>query len=142
MEADAHSADQEKKRRWRPTVAPYRPKGIPNIRAPKPLPGQMLLPGMEPLEEPELGSSQHAELDDRRELTTDSPSDPCIQKPEATSSSEASGEIRCPNCGASEFDGDGDCLKCWEPGVLQRNIESSNTTPGGDPSSDPSSDTE
>jgi hypothetical protein len=23
----------------------------------------------------------------------------------------------CPNCGGRRFDADGDCLRCWEPGV-------------------------
>jgi hypothetical protein len=25
----------------------------------------------------------------------------------------------CPNCGATEFDEDGDCTSCWEPGVVK-----------------------
>ena len=24
----------------------------------------------------------------------------------------------CPNCGGVEFDEDGDCTSCWEPGVV------------------------
>jgi hypothetical protein len=25
----------------------------------------------------------------------------------------------CPNCGGTEFDEDGDCTSCWEPGVVE-----------------------
>ena len=25
----------------------------------------------------------------------------------------------CPNCGGTEFDEDGDCVECWEPGVAR-----------------------
>jgi hypothetical protein len=35
----------------------------------------------------------------------------------------------CPNCGGTEFDEDGDCIRCWEPGVVpggsRRNVEES-----------------
>jgi hypothetical protein len=25
----------------------------------------------------------------------------------------------CPNCSGTEFDEDGDCTSCWEPGVVE-----------------------
>jgi hypothetical protein len=29
------------------------------------------------------------------------------------------GAAICPNCGGTEFDADGDCVGCWEPGVVR-----------------------
>jgi hypothetical protein len=26
--------------------------------------------------------------------------------------------VKCPNCGGTEFDEDGDCAVCFEPGVI------------------------
>ena len=105
--------------RWRPAVTPFRPQGVRRLRRRRPAAGQMLLPGIELGEE----SAQAAEP-----IATDT--DP-IHAPEVpTRSTEAEAckpTLHCPNCGATEFDEDGDCIKCWEPGVAR-----TDTKPGAE----------
>jgi hypothetical protein len=74
---------------WHPMIPLYRPHPLARIRPRKPLPGQMCLPGMELVD---------------------------VERPcSPTSGTEAV----CPNCGGTEFDEDGDCTACWEPGVVE-----------------------
>ena len=55
--ADVNSpAENAETYRWRPAVAPYRSRRPPRIRKSKPLPGQMVFPGMEP----DVGSPEPA----------------------------------------------------------------------------------
>ena len=35
-----------------------------------------------------------------------------------TTATVISGVAVCPNCGGTEFDADGDCMTCWELGVV------------------------
>lgn len=42
--------------------------------------------------------------------------------------SPASGTV-CPNCGGTEFDDDGDCVRCWEPGVATARPPEQSDTP-------------
>lgn len=97
--------DGPEKRPWRPVVFPYRPHVAPRARARKPLPGQRYLPGLEPSEpasECSLTTAKDENIAELQERT------------------DASGTaVRCPNCGSSDFDDDGDCTNCWEPGVVR-----------------------
>jgi len=91
MGDDVNSADEAEAYRWRPAVAPFRPGGIRRIRARRPLPGQMSLPGLESADEP-------------------------------APTAEQTGDERRPDAAAdTEFDEDGDCIRCWEPGVAPGN---------------------
>ncbi len=98
-------------RPWRPVVAPYRPPSLSRIRARKPLPGQLLLPGIEA-----TGSRNAGQQDDRGHGTGQ-------LMPEPQGPSRA---LICPNCGGTRFDDDGDCVACWEPGVAKTHCEARN----------------
>jgi hypothetical protein len=106
---DINPADKAKAYRWRPAVSPYRPRGISGIRPRKPLPGQMVLPGIECGEE---SSPAEGAVDAENRLTD--PGKVPGRKHNAGPFAPA-----CPNCGSTEFDEDGDCIHCWEPGVVQ-----------------------
>jgi hypothetical protein len=89
------------KGRWQPVVPPFRVRPAIKVRRTKPLPGQLYLPGMEPTED--NGRSRLPE-DDGLALYEEAGGGP---------------QPRCPNCGGMEFDEDGDCTSCWEPGVVE-----------------------
>jgi hypothetical protein len=90
--------------RWQPVVSAFRLRPAIKIRRTKPLPGQMFLPGMEPAAEGgEISLPPDNASDFRGEPITVAA---CTQP-------------RCPNCGGTEFDEDGDCTSCWEPGVIE-----------------------
>lgn len=109
MGDDANPVDEAGAYRWRPTVAPSRPGGIPRIRARRPLPGQMSLPGIESPDEP----PPTARLAGDERHRVDAP-----ELPGGGSTADAPQPgLVCPNCGGTEFDEDGDCVRCWEPGV-------------------------
>jgi hypothetical protein len=92
---------------WRSAVPHHRLRPPPKIKLRNPLPGQMLLPGMEAGEEACLLACEaplpveEAEGQDQRAAVQHS-------------------DLTCPNCGGVEFDDDGDCTGCWEPGVARR----------------------
>ena len=71
------------------------------------LPDQMLLPGMEPGEETRLVACESP-------LAVEEAGGP-DQHPAVQHSG-----VTCPNYGGVEFDDDGDCTRCWEPGVAKR----------------------
>jgi len=76
--------------RWQPVVRPYRLRPAIEIRRTKPLPGQMLLPGMEPTED-----------DGRSPLPPDEDDlAPC----EEPSGGTGRPQPTCPNCGGTEFE--------------------------------------
>ncbi len=113
MGDDVNSADEAEAYRWRPAVAPFRPGGIRRIRARRPLPGQMSLPGLESADEPAPTAEQTG--DERRP-------DAAAEVPGGSSSADAPPPgLVCPHCGGTEFDEDGDCIRCWEPGVAPGN---------------------
>ena len=92
------------KDRWRPIVPLFRPRLIAGIVRRKPLPGQMLLPGMGGTEDNEKAFHRD---DDESALA------------EEPNGETANPQPTCPNCGAAEFDEDGDCTRCWEPAVVR-----------------------
>ena len=104
MSVDSPQNEEDRKDRWRPPVAPYKPRPLPRSRSRKPSPGQLSLPGMEDAGQ----SSQAAEQarDERRPVPGSSGQVP-----------DTALAVVCPNCGGREFDEDGDCVKCWEPAV-------------------------
>ena len=108
MADEIDPGDKARQYRWRPAVSPYRPPGIANIRSRKPLPGQMMLPGMEGGEE----SSPASE-----DVDTEAPPADSLQAHHGGQADPSA--PACPNCGSTEFDDDGDCIHCWEPGVVQ-----------------------
>ena len=109
MGDDTNPVDEAEAYRWRPAVAPFRPGGIRRIRARRPLPGQMSLPGIQsPDEAPPTADRTGDET-----LPGGAP-----EVPGGGSRAEAARPgLACPNCGGTEFDEDGDCIRCWEPGV-------------------------
>ena len=111
MGDDVNPVDEAEEYRWRPAVVPFRPGGIRRIRARRPLPGQMSLPGIESPDE----SPPTAERTDDESRPVDT-----AEIPGGGSSADASQPgLTCPNCGGTEFDEDGDCIRCWEPGVAR-----------------------
>ena len=108
MGDELNPVDEASAYRWRPAVSPYRPPGIPRIRSRKSLPGQMVLPGMPCGEE----SAAASETVDREAPPTDT----VPVEPDGHADLPRAGPA-CPNCGSTEFDDDGDCTQCWEPGV-------------------------
>jgi hypothetical protein len=80
---------------WQPMVSLYHARGLNRIRAKKSLTGQRYLPGLDP------GEDEHPFVagGDGGEAAARAPV--------------------CPNCGGREFDEDGDCTSCWEPGVVR-----------------------
>lgn len=107
MGDDVNPVDEAKAYRWRPAVSPYRPRGISRIRSRKPLAGQMLLPGIESAEQ----SSPAGE-------TLDTEARPPDALPAHDDGHADTPGLACPNCGSTQFDEDGDCIHCWEPGVV------------------------
>ncbi len=81
--------------RWRPLVGPYRKPLFARMKPRRSLPGQLFLPG---IDEVEKHAARHALKSDEKALH----------------------EIICPNCGGTDFDEDGDCTGCWEPGIDPR----------------------
>ncbi|MHC4399854.1 MAG: hypothetical protein ACYTG0_09255 [Planctomycetota bacterium] len=107
--SDARAAGPEEYR-WRPAVAPFRTRGLPRSKPRRPLPGQMLLPGIE------SGEPSHRTTDDSENEPP--PVDPVgVSERSPPAAAVERGPV-CPNCGAAEFDEDGDCTSCWEPGVM------------------------
>ena len=96
MEDTSHSAEGSGQYRWRPAVSPYQPPRLRQPRPRRPVAGQMLLPGMEPAAPPGRAAD-----------------------PPASTGEESGPGLAtvCPNCGGAEFDTEGDCTHCWEPGV-------------------------
>ena len=112
MGDDINPADEAQTYRWRPAVAPYRPgAGMRRIRRRRPLPGQMSLPGIETSDEPPPAP----EPSDAASPPVDAP-EPPGGGPIADAPPPG---LVCPNCGGTEFDEDGDCTRCWEPGVAR-----------------------
>ena len=101
--------EQAHEYRWRPAVAPFRPRSVRRRRPRRPLPGQMLLPGIEP----DAKSGQP----DETSGTASHALSPAEARPGGSHPETPEPAITCPNCGGAEFDEDGDCVKCWEPGV-------------------------
>ena len=93
------------KYRWQPVVPPFRPRPLARITKRRPLPSQLCLPGM--------GLSDDSG-EDLRPRDGDS-AVICREADAATVCAQPS----CPNCGGREFDDDGDCTACWEPGVVE-----------------------
>ena len=91
---------------WRSAVPRHRAQPLARIKLRNPLPGQMLLPGMEPGEEACLVTCEAPRLVEE--------ADGQNQRPAVQHSG-----LTCPNCGGTEFDADGDCASCWEPGVAR-----------------------
>ena len=98
-------ADYAAKDRWQPVVQPFRPRSAIKVRRTKPVPGQLILPGMELTE-------------DSREVALPDQEDD-LALCEGPSGSAAGPQPTCPNCGGMEFDEDGDCMSCWEPAVAR-----------------------
>ena len=67
------------------------------------MPRQLYLPGMGPAVD---GGEASPLPDDDASI--------CMEPAGATACTQP----RCPNCGGTAFDGDGDCTRCWEPGVV------------------------
>ncbi len=109
MGDEINPSDKARQYRWRPAVSPYRPPGIARVRARKSLPGQMLLPGIE--------STEPSSPTGERAVTRAPPSD-SVQAHDGGREAPPKPGLACPNCGATEFDEDGDCIHCWEPGVV------------------------
>ena len=110
MGDNVNPVDEAKESRWRPAVAPFRPRAALTIRSGRPLPGQMVLPGIEageglPQTDEPAGNESHTSY------ATKVPSGGSRMK--ALERAPA-----CPNCGATDFDEDGDCTSCWEPSVV------------------------
>jgi len=91
--------------RWQPVVPPFRPRLLVRITSRKPVPGQLSLPGM-------------GLTDDSGEIFL-----PSQEAAAAACGKAADAAARppptCPNCGGREFDEDGDCTRCREPGVVR-----------------------
>ena len=91
--------------RWQPVVPPFRPRRLVRITNRGPLPGQLHLPGM-------------GFTDDRGEVFLPPDEDDAAVCGKAAGAA-ACPQPTCPNCGGREFDEDGDCMSCWEPGVVE-----------------------
>ena len=97
--------------RWEPLVPPYRSRQVVSMRTRKPLAGQKLLPCMEweaASPAPGPGSGEGGPV-------ASTQGGYCQE----TAATVISGGAVCPNCGGMEFDADGDCTSCWEPGVVR-----------------------
>lgn len=105
------SVKEDRPYRWRSAVASFRPPGRRRSRTPRPMPEQMMLPGMEV----ETESLQEDEAVDRAGQGP-AKADPHAAVPDPHFSPS---DLVCPNCGATDFDDDGDCVRCWEPGVVR-----------------------
>ena len=110
MGDEINSDDKARQYHWRPAVSPYRPPGFSRIRSRKPLPGQMVLPGMEAEEE-------SAPTD--QGVDAEGPPADSVQAHHGSQAGRPVPAHTCPNCGSNEFDEDGDCIHCWEPGVVR-----------------------
>ena len=111
MGDDVNPVEEAEEYRWRPAVAPFRPRGTRKMKPRRPLPGQMSLPGIESADEPPPTAQRTG--DESRPV--DAP-----EIPGGSSNADAlPPALTCPNCGATEFDEDGDCIQCWEPGVAR-----------------------
>ena len=97
--------------RWEPLVPPYRSRQVASMRARKPLTGQKLLPCMD-WEEASPASGAGSGEGGSAASTLGS------YCHETATMAIPSGAV-CPNCGGTEFDADGDCTSCWEPGVVK-----------------------
>ena len=96
--------------RWEPLVQPYRSRQVVSMRTRKPLARQKLLPymdwdGVSPAPQPGSGEGGSAA------------STLGVHCQGATRAAIPGGAV-CPNCGGTEFDTDGDCTSCWDPGVV------------------------
>jgi hypothetical protein len=105
MRNELFGAEAEEPGRWRPTVASYRPNRPRRINTPCPLQGQPFLPGLEA----EGGTAPAAPNPVR------APRAASANRPQTPAGTRA---CQCPHCGATEFDEDGDCAVCLEPGVI------------------------
>ena len=97
--------------RWEPVVPPYRSRQVVSMRTRKPLAGQKVLPGME-WEEASPASQAGSGEGGSAASTLGS-------YRQETSPTVILGGAVCPNCGGTEFDADGDCTRCREPGVVR-----------------------
>lgn len=93
--------------RWRPIVPLYRPRSIARIRPRQSLPGQLFLPGMEPLE-------RSCEVVDEA-----LPETPQVDANQNTCNAQLPARPTCPNCGGQQFDEGGDCRSCRAPAVVR-----------------------
>jgi hypothetical protein len=90
-------------RPWKPALVPYRPRPLSPPRPKRALPGQQFLPGMAPRRKTRSAGRP------ARSQTGSQPAGPA-----------ETARVACPNCGGTQFDSDGDCTRCWEPGVGPR----------------------
>jgi hypothetical protein len=91
--------------RWRSVVSSFRLRPGAKTAKRKPLPAQLFLTGMAPVED--VGGVSLG-LDDQ---------DYAVCKSRLNGS--AGVQPTCPNCGGTKFDEDGDCTSCWEPAVAR-----------------------
>ena len=91
--------------RWQPVVPSFRLRPLTRNARWNPLPGQLILPGM-------------GLADDGGEVLLPTGEDDAALRGEADNA-VSSPQPTCPNCGGTEFDEDGDCTSCWEPGVVK-----------------------
>jgi hypothetical protein len=92
--------------RWRPAMGLFRPARPSRIKAEPSLPGQKFLPGMEC--EGDHGPPPETVPEGK------------LRRIDVGHTADKAGALpTCPHCGATEFDEDGDCAVCLEPGVIE-----------------------
>jgi hypothetical protein len=97
---------------WRPVAEPWRPPVVHKIRKKHPLPGQKHLPGM--------GDDADSSGPIEQGGVAGGLIDAGTAGRSASQSQPPTGTAACPNCGGTALDSDGDCMRCWEPGVGAR----------------------
>jgi hypothetical protein len=106
MNEELFESDLSEPGRWRPATGLFRPARPPRIKARRSLPGQKFLPGLE-REEDHGPPPQTVAQGKGRPIDV------------GHTAGKAGSPPACPNCGATEFDEDGDCAACLEPGVIE-----------------------
>jgi hypothetical protein len=106
MNEELFKSEVSEPRSWRSAASLFHPVRPSKIRARQSLPGQKFLPGMECQDDcgppPQTATGvEGTRVDARHTAGTTGPSP------------------QCPNCGATEFDEDGDCAACLEPDVIE-----------------------